>query len=733
MALSNFLSKFKRNTPEAENKFLAIQIDAEFLKTAVWEVAEQTTKLVAVGSTQEWDGSSTEILLEAMDASLTRALEQLPEDFGVDPDQVIFGLPETWVLTEGVVPARLADLKILCERMAFKPLGFVVTTEAITHYLKIKEGTPLTAILIKTSVTEAAVTIVRVGKIEGTHAVGRSGDLAADVREGLARFGEQESLPTRMILYDGGEDLNDLSQQLMAFDWQEHLPFLHLPNIEPAENAFSITAIAMAGGAEIAKSLGFTIEMKSDTKIQNENVETSDTKDIENIKDVGNVESIESVEINEDEKEIIGKTEENVVETAVSKRKIRFPKIKLPSLRLPKLRLPELKLARFNLRFMSGRKLTAVFVLLILGLIMAGIVMGAKRLPKANIFLTFNGQSLNQKVSIIVDPKADSVDAERGVLPATEVKLTKSAGKQKNVSGTKMVGDKAAGTVTIYNMRKDGSKNFPAGTIISRDKLKFATDAEVTVASASGTIESTVSGKANVNVTAADFGPEYNLEAGVEFQTGDFSKSIYAARNDAAFSGGTKKDVAVVAKKDVSDLRNDLLTQLKEESAAEIKNQADGKRVFVETLTAKPIEEKLSTPVLGEAEVVTMDLTAEVTALAVEEKDLNDLLSAVLRDEIPEGFTLPINDFEVEVTNVLADEGKVAFEALVKAKLSPIVSQTEILDKIAGKRPKEALEQIQNRPHFKGVKLELVPNLPAILQWMPVNRDKIYLEIRLEG
>lgn len=683
---------------------MAVQIDAEFVKTAVWKVAEQATKLVTVGSTQEWDGNSTEILLEAVDTSLTQALEQLPEDFGKDPDQVIFGLPETWVLTEGVVPARLADLKTLCERMAFKPLGFVVTTEAIAHYLKIKEGTPLTAILIKTSVTEAAVTIARVGKIEGTHVVGRSGDLAADVREGLTRFGDQESLPTRMILYDGGEDLNDVSQQMMAFDWQEHLPFLHLPNIEPAENVFSITAIAVAGGAEVAKSLGFTVDIKPDPETQKHVIE-----------DVKIEESIEEKPASADYGE------------AMPKRKIRFPKIKFPRFKFP----------RFNWEFLSGKKLVLIFVLSILGLAMVGITISAKRLTKANIFLTFNGQSLNQKVSIIIDSNANSVDTEKGVLPATEVKLTKSASQQKNVSGIKMVGDKAVGKITIYNLRTDGEKIFAAGTILTADNLKFVLDNEVTIPmaleSVDGNMVKTITpGKAEGSVVADSIGTESNLDAGTEFQVGAFSKSTYVAKNEAVFGGGTKKDVAVVAKKDIADLRNDLLAQLKEEAMAEMNNRADGKRVFVETLTAKPIEEKLSTPVDGEAESVSLDLTAEITALSVEEKYLNDLLLVKLRDAIPDGFTLSVSDLEIEITNVLVNEGKVAFEVLVKARLSPIISQTEILDKIAGKRPAEALKQIHNLPQLKGVKLELVPRLPTILQWLPINKDKIHLEVGLE-
>ena len=144
--------------------------------------------------------------------------------------------------------------------MAFKPLGFVITTEAIAQYLKAKEGTPASAILIRVSMSEVAVSIIRLGVIEATHIAGRSGDIASDVKEGLTRFGDQESLPSRIILYDGTSDrLDELTQQLLVSDWYSTFPFLHIPKIETMDNSFSISAIAISGGGEAAKSLGIPL------------------------------------------------------------------------------------------------------------------------------------------------------------------------------------------------------------------------------------------------------------------------------------------------------------------------------------------------------------------------------------------------------------------------------------------------------------------------------------------
>src|SRR3989304_10270686 len=105
MELSAFLKKLKGKPEQEPQLFLAVQIDDEFVKTAIWTVKQEATSLVAAGSTQDWDGSSTEILIEAVDASLTVALGKLSPENTAEPNQVIFGLPETWVGTEGTSPA----------------------------------------------------------------------------------------------------------------------------------------------------------------------------------------------------------------------------------------------------------------------------------------------------------------------------------------------------------------------------------------------------------------------------------------------------------------------------------------------------------------------------------------------------------------------------------------------------------------------------------------------------
>lgn len=787
MELSSLLDKIKKTSPEEPQLFLAIQIDSEFVKSAIWSVEDQTTKILALGGTQEWDGSSSEILLEAIDASLTPALESLPPEVKSEPNQVIFGLPATWVGPEGVTPARLTDLKHTCEKLDLQPVGFVVAIEAITHYLKAKEGTPLSAILIHVSATEVDVTVVRLGKIEGTHVVGRSGDLSSDVREGLTRFDtgksksgqpeKQASLPTRMILYDGHEDMQDQTQQLMAFDWQSQLPFLHLPQIETMPESFSISAIAMAGGSEVAKSLGFTIKkiikppsVESDsTSAGSDSAKASfDGARAESDSDKAKSDSTETPQPDltsqkadtpstpqpstptpapkiEGEPTQPITTPDQTPTTPETRLPSTKPRLKLPSLSLvsnklgpllrPLLRLPGWVLN--HLKIPKGSKLIALIGIALLLLASTGVVFLAKRLPRALVRVTFASRKLDQRLRITVDPTAQSIDPNLNLLPAEKVTLSKSGKISKDTSGNKTVGDRATGEVVIFNRRTDGGKTFAEGTTITTDNLSFSLDSEVNVASASSSVDDDLReiitpGKATVAVTADAIGPDYNLDADQEFQVGSFSKSVYIAKNESALTGGTKHEIKTVSKKDQDNLKESLIDKLKSEAADETVIEDQGRRVFKGTSLIKVTDEEFSSSVGDEASSLTLEMTVDITSLAISDEDLNNLLSASLRNAIPEGFSLAMNDLEITEENVETEDDSASFDAIIKAKLSPSISQKEITDLLTGKRPEPAIEELMSLSNVENVELEIKPNLPKLLRWIPVKPDRIDVEIKLK-
>ena len=69
-----------------------------------------------------------------------------------------------------------------------------------------------------------------------------------------------QTKPARMILYNGHTDFEEAKQQLISYSWEEKLPFIHFPKVEALSPETTIRALALAGGSEVAKSLGLEVK-----------------------------------------------------------------------------------------------------------------------------------------------------------------------------------------------------------------------------------------------------------------------------------------------------------------------------------------------------------------------------------------------------------------------------------------------------------------------------------------
>lgn len=727
MEVASFLKKLTKKPSPNIGCFLAVQIDTEFIKTAVWEIKDDLPEIIGIGGTTQWDGASVEVLLEAIDASLSVALEKIPEK--IEIAKAIFGLPEAWVSPESILPARLNDIKTICEKMAFKPLGFVITTEAIAQYLKAKEGTPASAILIRVSTSEVAVSIIRLGTIEATHIAGRSGDIASDVKEGLTRFGDQESLPSRIILYDGTSDrLDELTQQLLVSDWYSTFPFLHIPKIETMDNAFSISAIAISGGGEAARSLGIPVkpiplqepaqEPKPEPQTEtgpNEETEKPEPEPEPEPKD-------------EPKRQPEPDTEQPVMMPNINKIKELFSKLK--SFRIKTSPLPKIQIG------INKTNLTIAAVFLAFLLATAGTVQAAKKLAKMTLKISISGQDISDTAAVSAALESNSIDTNANILPAQIVMVSKSKEQTKPTTGKKTTGDKAKGEVVIYNLRTDGNKKFDEGSpifaTVNGNKIQFTLDTSLTVDPASpGADYTIIPGKAKAAVTSESFGTEYNLAAGTEFQIASYSKSIYVAKNEAAFSGGTKKEIAVISKKDKSDLLADLIGEIKTEAKDELINQNQDKKIFPETLEVKPMKENYSGEAGTEAESISLSLETQVKAMAVTETDYQNLLASILSSKIPAGYSANGQNVKSEIKNIKTEDGKISFDIDFSAVLTPQTDKNQLMGMIAGKRPKEAEDILKRLPRVKDAEILFSPGLPGFLQWVPDDPGRINFEIQI--
>lgn len=682
-----FLNKFTSREPQVE-RFFALNIGEEKIRAAVWLVNQRRTEIVKPGQNETWDGKTQESLLAAADRSLSAAAEGLKPE----PTGVIFGLPEPWIDKETVAADKKPWLKYICKELELKPLGFVTVESAIIAYLKIEEGTPLSAVLIQVSAAEINLTLVRLGQTVGSQLVGRSGDLGADTEEGLSRFDKVEALPPRLILFNGGGDFEDDKQQLLSYDWEEKLPFIHFPKVEVLDSEATVKAVALAGGGEAAGALGLGASRTA--------------------ADLGFVSGRDAAEKEKAEK---AEKAEEAVKEGKPKQKI---KVNFRPM-LEKMTMVLAKLPRSRLPVIIG----GGFVLLAVGLFLA-----YWYIPKARVVIYLEPQLVNQELRLSLEGPGAAGGGPP--LPAEAKSVSVSGSRSRPASGNKVVGDPAKGGITIYN-KTAATQSFAAGTILlGPDKLAFGLDEEVTVASRSAEEDSegviTITpGKAEAGITAVNIGPESNLAAETRLSFKQFSEDNYYAKT-SGLSGGTAREAKAVDDQDLADLE----TALTEELAARAKEElgrslADDQRVAAAAEKTTLSEKDFSAAAGDEAGEVSLSAKLEFRGYIYRQTDLDRLLAEAVKEKIPENFL--VSEFS-GVAVEINDEGEavVAFTA----RLLPRLEISEIKQKLRGRYPEQVEAYLADLPRFVSAEILIRPNLPKKIKTLPRPANNIILEIK---
>jgi len=759
-----FLDKQKNIETEA---FIALLIDDESVQAGIWRIENGKTKVISIGDKQGWEGEKTKDLSESIEVSLSAAVSKLTEAGFEEPEKVILGLPPAWTEKGKITEEKLNLLKELSSRLSLKPMGFVVTPEALIHFLKVEEGAPVSAILIGLDSKEIQVNLVQIGKILGVENVARSDNLALDVEEGLLRFPNEEPFPPRMILYGEG-DLESARQTLLSYPWQEperKLPFLHFPRVEIAARDFEINALCLAGGTEIAKTeelvseegqRGGAEEAETRKEIPDEKPGNTEAlkikgdeeqpdlgfvvgKDVLTMKDIKDIEETKGTkdEIMPDEKTAITEAREHKdaeeVETRREKEKVeqieKVEEVKKVKSFLSRLSLPKLGLPAFAFR--PSKLVLAGIFLVILG----GLFWLYKTVPKAQVTIFVSPQELKEEFELTLDPNVVVWDEKEKILPASTIEISVSQSKTIRTSGKKTVGEKAKGEVTIYN-RTDDKKSFTAeAVLVGPGGLKFTLDTDVSVASKTPDLISGVDkwGEAKVGVTAASIGAEYNLAIDSQFSFEDFSSSLYLAKNTTPFSGGTSRQVQVVSEEDRVSLKKDLERQLTDKAKQEIRGKVSGDQYFIEqSLQTEISQETYSRKVGEEAQELNSDLTVKARGLTFEKSALEDFLRLLLQDKIKDyDFRWDEAHLGFEVLAVNKDKS-ISFKVNLAGKLYPALSADEISHNLAGKSFDFQKNYLDNLPKVRGFETKIIPAFFTRFCRLPSLKKNIKVEIKAE-
>lgn len=703
--MPNFLRTLEKFLPQREKKpeyFLALELRKEKIKAAIWENKEGRVEILSIGS-QNYSGDIKEAI-SAADKVIGEVENILPPQ-SPEVKKVIFGIPENWVKDNKIEPPNLLDLKKLSSELFLKPLGFVVTTEAIISFLQKQEGIPPTLILLGAETDEITVSLVKVGRIEGTKKEEvKEENWGESLESALKSFSGIEILPSRILLYNDSADLEKIKQSLISYPFLPKLPFLHFPKIEILEENTDIKSLVAAVGTE----MGMEFEAIVPPLIPKE--EGPEEENLGFIKG----------------EDIKKKEEEKVPEKEEIKRKFKL------SFKLPHFRFPSFSFPSFDFHFDFGQKMKWILLIFLLILFIGGggLFSAYWYLPSATVTLLVEPKILEKEAEIMAVSDLGAPDFANKQIPAGFLEIEETAKKTTVTTGKKTVGEPGRGEVTIYN-KTTNSKTFKSGTVLlGSSDLKFSLDEEVTVASASDTGVSLEYGKGKGKVTASLIGSKGNLSSGTSFSFVDFPSSSYSAKNEQDFSGGFSREIAVVSKADQERLIASLSAELKEKAKKDLEAKiSPGERIVEKALEGNFTQKKFDKKIDEEGNELALEGKMNFKSLTYKEDDLKQLMEKMVQESIAEGYELREKEIEINVFSVEKKKEGVLLGVHFKANLSPKFPEVEIKKNLLGKYPRVTEDYLRSLPNVSSYEFSLSPRFPKRIATFPRFPQKIKIEV----
>ncbi|MBI3231609.1 MAG: hypothetical protein HYZ51_00830 [Candidatus Doudnabacteria bacterium] len=392
------------------------------------------------------------------------------------------------------------------------------------------------------------------------------------------------------------------------------------------------------------------------------------------------------------------------------------------------------KTNRFAISEKTGKgkkhKRYQTFVLsLALGLSLAvGLALIFVVLPRASVRVFPKSEPITRDYDFSLDSAAKEADLDKWILPAVKFEETLELKSKFKSLGKKDVGNKALGSVRIYNFTgqilnlKTETTSLSAGSKIyyltgnamqiKPTKYKNPSAKEVNEASLSEPFE----------IIAGAGGEDSNLPAGIRMEIanqvfGSRPQLLYA-KTETPLVGGTSRFLSVVAESDITVAQNELASQILTSVQKKLSNE--GSQFIENSYRIEVLEFKADKQPGTESPNFEAFLKAKVSGLAFKPKLLKDLVVQRIGQTLSENRHLKTSgDFNLSYKIRSADLNipsavlAVHFEGKAVANLLT----EELPQKLIGKNRREASEFLQSMASIEKAEITLSPSWQSSFPW----------------
>ncbi len=647
-----------------------------------------------------------ENLLEQVD-ELVFSLEQSTKK---ELNEVIFFIYSHYIdqQSKEIKKEYLSQFKNLVKNLELKALGYIECYEAVARYLKDKEQSPLTAILIELGETHLGVFVYKGGQKTYTQILLRGDTILSDLEAIFSEIKGDMLLPSRIILYDS-YDLHAESTAIVSHKWSHDL-FVQLPKVEiikPQDLHNGMVAV-------------FEEQVNEETAVEGEEVNQAE----------------ESAEEIPQEQEVMGfaigrEVERKEVATQSHAYHVSdgepVPKKSRP------LNFDPSTIIKFmnSIKILpSSLRLKGNVVVIVVGVmaIIASALAVEYFLHKVQVEVLFPSQTLSKELDI--DMRSDGSDSYGIHLATISAELT----EKKSTTGKRDVGEKAKGEVTISNF-DEVERVLPKDTPFEVSGIKYGLDEEVKLSSGSSSIvggnKVTTPGKKTAKLTAVEIGTEGNAAKGQTFKVGSFSTSSIFATNEQAFSGGSKKQIKTISKEDVDALKNSIIKKAKEDAQQKLSAESGDKRIITDLTETAFGKISVSKEIGEEASEVTLKASVVTAYYEYTAADVAKVLKESFDEDVPSGFRLEEEKISFDIQEVKKKNQQITGKIDAKALVIKDVSKEELINKMIGKKKSDLEELLKNDFQASGIEIKSQSKIPLLLldNWLPFFKKNIEVSI----
>jgi hypothetical protein len=589
----------------------------------------------------------------------------------------------------------------------------------VREYVTDRDQSPFNGILVELDATHLSVYTYKGGKNNLVQHTSRTDNLGDDIVDILKQVEGHSHFPSKMILY-GTHDLGSEAETLKSYQWDQKM-FIQPPRVEVLTDIQLFETLRSVFSGQIYSEPMVDV-------VRSDSVKPKAAFEAEQTEVMG---FVIGEDINEHPAISQAATEETLPEeetvAPVSKSKHQgLPVFTMPTLptSLPK------NMNAITHNFKMPKLPAKGFVWLIPIAILIGLFFAFEFfIHKATVTIYVPSQTITKTVDLNV-PISTSTGQEVTLVSHT---ITSEFSNTKDTTGERDIGEKAKGEVTIHNF-DNVEKTFAKGTKLTSGNLVFTLDQDVKVASASGLSSSgsKQSGKAKGSVTASAIGPESNIEKGKQLKIAELSDALYVGIAESTFSGGSKKKVHTVAKKDLDDLKKTLAAKATEQSDEKIKSEIKPEEEIIESLTevnSKDIE--FSKEVGEEADEITLKATTEIIFYTYNEVDMKQTLSTALQSDLPSGYKPLVHELVYEIKETEKDDESTASLTVdVTEKVAKELQKEKVVSQLSGKSTSQLVTIARNQLEAEDAAVNNVfPALPIIKDRLPFFSKNITVTI----